>query len=213
LRKQQQELNYPSYYWIFQQLMHPVWMLIVKELYYIGSIGKVLLVLLQKMGLMSKAVQPIEKKGARPKVHPRRLANAQAELARAQFARLDEFNASRRSVAARYRAELQLDGAEHLLESENTRPIYMRYNLLTRQARQLIQEARSQAMLLGNWYSPAMAPSGVDCRAIFYDPDTCPIAEDASAKVVNLPTYPLMKEEDVDRVIELVRDVLQKEDL
>ncbi|TFG35643.1 MAG: hypothetical protein E4H47_00995, partial [Parcubacteria group bacterium] len=65
LRIFQEKIGYPSYFWILQQLLHPVLMdRIILPTY--GFLGKYLLVLFQQLNILSKAVHWKEKIGKKP---------------------------------------------------------------------------------------------------------------------------------------------------
>ena len=69
----QLNLNYPSSFWIFQQLLHPVASALILPLYDLG-LGKLILWTLQKLHLLSFPVYPQEKKVEKPKDFPKRKA-------------------------------------------------------------------------------------------------------------------------------------------
>jgi perosamine synthetase len=68
LEKFQKELSYPSFFWVFQQICHPLLSeFLIKPLYSLNSsLGKFFLIFLQKINILSKSVSDEEKEGERP---------------------------------------------------------------------------------------------------------------------------------------------------
>ena len=89
-----------SILWTLQQLVHPVITYIALTTYTFG--GKYLLYGAQKLKLLSKAVNKLEKRGKKPKYFPRRLPDPLAALALNQFRKLDELNRHRRELSRIY---------------------------------------------------------------------------------------------------------------
>ena len=94
-KEEYQKINYPSYSWIFQQLLHPVVFALILPLYNL-ILGKVLLFVLQKLKLLSYPVYPIEKEGGKEERLFRKYPNALAMLACQQLDKLERYNKSNR---------------------------------------------------------------------------------------------------------------------
>ncbi|MCH8049010.1 aminotransferase class I/II-fold pyridoxal phosphate-dependent enzyme, partial [Patescibacteria group bacterium] len=73
----QEKSGQPSYFWILQQLLHPVLMnWLVLPTYRV--FGKYVLVIMQQLHILSKAVHWKEKRGMRPEYFPKAFPNALA---------------------------------------------------------------------------------------------------------------------------------------
>lgn len=179
LKNSEKELPEPKSYWIFQQLFHPIAFSLILMLYDV-IIGKLLLVFLQKLRFLSIPVYPKEKHGGRPDELFVKFPNALAILALNQLKKLDRFNKRRREIANYYAKELGLSIAKEA--------IYLRFPILVENPRDLIEKAKRNGVLLGNWYHNIIDPVGVDLDAIGYKPGSCPNAENAARHIINLPT-------------------------
>lgn len=186
LKEYQKKLSYPSTFWIFQQLLHPVAFFIILATYNF-YIGKVFLVLLQKLRLLSFPVYPEEKKGKRPNNFPSKFPNALAGLAMHQLMKLERFNNQRRSVAEYYRTTLSSKKEFEVIEDQPG-AIYLRYPLEIDDPSKKIYTAKKMNVYLGNWYHNVIDPTGVDFGAVKYTQGFCPKAEEASRRIINLPT-------------------------
>ncbi len=208
IRKYQQELAYPNDFWIFQQLLHPVAFYLIKPLYNLPfkskfTFGKLILFILQKLKLLSFPVCQCEKVGKKPDMFPKKLPNAMASLVIKQFNKIDEMNKKRRKIVKSYLNQLQ----NGIYKSNNT---LLRFPYLTSSPEELIDLAKNKGILLGNWYRPVIAPQNVNLNKVGYKKGTCPRAEKASREIVNLPTYPGLKNIQISEIIYLIKCWQQK---
>lgn len=199
LRHIEQSFTFPRRAWIVKQLAHPSIMAKGKMFYNILSLGKIHIYLAKKLGLTTPAVYPQEKTGGKPPFVFRRLANALAAVAFKQFRKLDTLNAHRRKIAILYEVGLPTMAKQRALP--DTEPIYLRYVIMHPKRDEIMAEAKKQNIFLGDWYTTAIAPVGVDYDAIKYNPSSCPNAEQAARETLNLPTDIHITEKDAQRII------------
>lgn len=202
LKEIYEKLHYPSYFWILQQLLHPIAFAMILTLYDI-VIGKLLLFTLQKLHLLSKPVYREEYYGDKPNIFPAKYPNALANLLSVQLEKLEVYNQSRICKAKFYFDRLKTykniklpvyyDGA-----------IYLRFNILLDSAAQLLDLTKRHNILLGNWYRKVVDPKGVDYKKIGYKIGSCPNAEKAAKLSVNLPTYPRLTENDLQKILDAI---------
>ncbi len=202
LRQIQRDLPFPSYFWILQQLLHPICFAIILPFYNL-SIGKLLLVGLQKINLLSKPVEEKELIGRRPKNFPCKYPNALADLLVLQLKKLEKYNKKRREIANYYYKKLAKYHSiklPHIKEGD----IFLRFNILTKKAKKLFLLAKSRKILLGNWYRHVIDPERVIYKKIFYSKGSCPNAEQIAKLSVNLPTYVRLDNQDRRQIIKLI---------
>jgi len=126
------KLEYPSYFWIFQQLLHPVAFAVILPLYRI-YIGKILLVILQKLGLLSfPQISEVKK-------YP----NALAILLLHQLKKLDRYTKEREAASAVYGKKYP----------------YVRFPMRVDNPAKVIAKAKKNGVLLGNWYHNVVDPT------------------------------------------------------
>lgn len=205
LRLFKRNLEYPSFFWVFQQLFHPIAFWVILPLYNIFSLGKIILVLLQKVHLLSFPVSLEEKEG-RSKPFLKKLPNALACLALLQLKRINEFNSKREEITEFYLKELrELDLP---LPYENIAPL-LRFPLLIEKRDRVMQVFAKKRIYLGKWYSEIVDPRGVNFKQIFYQKGSCPNAEFIAKKIINLPTYSAMTISEAQKVISLLKQCLK----
>lgn len=208
LKLQVADLSPPSPWWTCQQLLHPLLMALVKKTYYLFSLGKLILVLLQKANLLSKAVLPGEKSSLPPPHVNFSPSPALAILLNKQLEKLSLFNQRRRDIARWYDRELSLSLVRPT-SPPSADPAWLRYPLLVKRPAELIKKAKQQKIMLGDWYDSPLAPRGSDPAKFFYQLGSCPNAEAAARQIINLPLYPTMSVGEIKKVIAFINQNLQ----
>jgi dTDP-4-amino-4,6-dideoxygalactose transaminase len=190
-------LPYPSFFWIFQQLLHPVIFAFILPLYTLG-IGKVILVVSQRLRLLSFPVYKEEKKSRKPDDFPARYPNALASLLVKQLAKLPKFTAIRKGRSAYYQKRLNnLPGVT--LVSYPDESVLLRFPIFVYDQKERILKAKKHGILLGNWYHNCIDPEGVDFSVVGYRKGSCPEAEKYAEGIINLPT--LISEKDATIIV------------
>lgn len=201
LKEFHKSLSQPSYFWIFQQLLHPIIFALILPLYNV-IIGKIILLLLLKIKFLSRPVYKEELIGGKPNMFPAKYPNALARLLLRQLNKLDYYNKTRRKIVSYYFDKLK-DHKNISLPVSHNGAIYLRFNVLTPISSEILKKAKAKGILLGNWYRNVVDPKDVDYDKIGYKLNSCPNAEDMAKLSVNLPTYPRLTEGDLERVVKL----------
>jgi len=205
LRQMRDALAPPSAGWVAQQLFHPVVLSLIIPLYNL-VIGKALLVLLQKLHLLSKAVYDAEKLTQQPSVFPRQMPGGLARLARHQLRKLSRFNQHRRRLAELYFESLP--GLSIKLPPKSQGSAWLRFPIQHPQRDSLLAYAKQRGVLLGDWYNSPIVPTR-DPTIAGYKIGSCPNVEALAATVINLPTYPVLTENQARKVADLVCEWLR----
>lgn len=197
----------PGHKWIAQRLFHPLVFAIAQRFYYVFSLGKVLISLSLRLGIIPLVLQPQEKSSKAPNV-TYQFPNILAAWALSQLERLDEMNAHRRQIAKQYMdafKEKAIDGYVLPEIPVGAEPIWLRFPVLLSKPHALLHELKGRGILLGDWYSSVVAPTDCDLGAARYTLLSMPWAERISARIVNLPNSPTTTAREADRVIEAIR--------
>ncbi len=213
IRSLQQSYPLPGFFWIKQQLLHPILMWLGKATYGFG--GKIIIWLAKSLHLTSRAVYPIERVGGKPRFAGKRLSNALAILAIHQLKKLERFNTHRQKTAALYQELLSPLFVSHQLTSQlanlpaaagrlTDKPIWLRYTIWTDHADRVKTECAKQGILSGDWYDTPIAPRGVSYERIGYKLGSCPVAEKIAARTINLPTDIHISENDAQKICNII---------
>ncbi|MBI2594769.1 MAG: DegT/DnrJ/EryC1/StrS family aminotransferase [Candidatus Colwellbacteria bacterium] len=215
IEKFYKECDFPSRFWIFQQLFHPLFLSIAKPLYNIFSLGKVLVVIAKKMKLISLTVYSEEKSGGRPGFGPSRMPNTLAILGLNQLQKLERYNKHRIKLAEIYKKELGLTNEAKLpQELPNSKQVYL-YFPIQLQNDSLVYKLiglgrRSEGIYLENWPAKkVIGPQGTNLEKLQYKMGSCPIAEEVAPRTIVLPTNPNTREQDAGRVARFIKSFLK----
>jgi len=194
LRVFQEKVEYPSYLWVFQQLLHPLLTnYVVVPAYWLSAIlGRLMLGFLHVFLILSKAVYKKEKRGELAEQFPKQFPNALAILALNQLKKLEKFNQHRQVIADFYQKELKNN---FVLPFDKERidvyPVFMRYPILASQETDyILKEARKRKIFLDDgWRKTPVVPPDTDLEKMKYHSGDCPIAERTAKSIINLPTH------------------------
>jgi perosamine synthetase len=137
-----------------------------------------------------------------------RMTELAAAIGRAQLAKLDEFNETRRRNAAALNKGLAgISGVVTPIERRNYRHVYHQYTIRVESDRDRFQE-RLRALGIGSAIHYAVP---VHRQPLYlglgYGEVSLPESERASSQVLSLPVHPALTDSDLDRIVEAVRKV------
>lgn len=205
LKKIRDQFPFPSYYFIFQQLIHPILLnFIVLPTYNLFKIGKVLLIFFQNTKILSKAVHKKEKRGEMPNYFPKKMPNGLAILALNQFKKIEKFNSHRKKIAEIYYEKLkdtQFILPKKFIEREN---IFLRFTIRDNNSKEIIKKLWSKNILIGDWYTSPVAPIDTNLEKLEYT-NNCPNSKLLSEETFNLPTHINIKEKEVKKIIKFLK--------
>lgn len=205
------KLDYPSNFWILQQLLHPILInyLILPAYGLANNLGRIFLGLSHKLSILSKAVYKKEKRGEIPKYFPKRLPNALAILALNQFRKLERFNEHRRQIASFYERELKNAGFNlPLAKSQRDKvPTFMRYPILVNfDTDEILQKLRRKKIFLDDgWRKSPVIPSDTNIDKMKYPFGSCPQVEKVAQNIVNLPTHINISQEGAKKIVDFLK--------
>jgi len=213
IKEFQEKLDFPSNFWIFQQLLHPILTnYLVLPAYGINSnLGRIILGLFHVFKILSKGVYRKEKEGEIPKYFPKKFSNALAILALNQFKKLERFNEHRREIANFYEDELK--NTKFILplakSRENIIPTFMRYPILTNlDPEKILREARKRKIYLDDgWRKTPIVPPDTKIDKMKYSFGSCPKVEEIVPKIFNLPTHINISLKDAQKIIEFLKNL------
>ncbi|MBI3442366.1 MAG: aminotransferase class V-fold PLP-dependent enzyme [Candidatus Sungbacteria bacterium] len=205
---------FPSLFWIFEQLFHPILLCAAKPLYNFFSAGKVLVVIAKKLKLISLSVYAEEKSGGKPPFGPSLMPNALALLGLKQFDKLEKYNRHRIDLADFYTERITPNKKISLVSpARDTKPVFLNFPVKIQNADtvyKLIGAGKRAGMYLEVWPAKkVIGPSGTDLKKLRYVPGSCPWAEELSLRSLVLPTSPNTTLADADRVVDVINRFLE----
>ncbi|MEA2320882.1 MAG: hypothetical protein QOD81_732 [Solirubrobacteraceae bacterium] len=141
---------------------------------------------------------PEERRGERPAHLEQRLSNAQALLALRQLRRLDDNLAHRRRIAGIYARRLGPVGGGPPAVLDDDEAALVRYPLRVADREAAVRSIGPFAVA-GLWFTSVLEEAETPAHGGYAD-GTCPVAEDAARRLVNLPTHPRVRDDDAERI-------------
>lgn len=142
---------------------------------------------------------PEEIRGELPPRYQQRLSNAQALLGFRQLQRVEGNIAHRRQITAAFRARLAVLGFSTPDPPPGVEPAYVRLPIQV-EDRAAAMDAVAPHAVLGAWFTSVLEEA-VNPGVGGYMAGSCPVAEQLSQHLVNLPTHPRVSLSDVDAII------------
>ncbi len=203
----QRSINYPGYFWIFQQLLHPIFInWVILPIYNFLDLGKIFLVLSQWFHILSKAIHWKEKRGEKPNYFPKRLPNGLALLALNQFKKMERFNEHRKEIADFYYQELKNTSFQLPQEFPDRKNIFLRFTIKHSKAHEIIYQAwHKENILIGDWYTAPIAPYDTKLDKVKYKLGSCPKAEKLVKQTLNLPTHINITQKDAKKIVKFLK--------
>jgi len=200
----QKEIDCPSLFWTFQQLLHPVLMNYIILPMYNYKLGRGLLVLFLNLNILSKAVTSNENKGELPSYFPKRMPNGLAILAINQLKKVNRFNEHRRGIAELYDREFIKRKVKFLFKKDKEREaVFLKYPVWVVNPFKIVSEARKKGIYLNDgWGGSVVVPPSTSLKSVCYVSASCPKAEEIAKRIVCLPTHINISRGDVKRIVD-----------
>ena len=167
-------------------------------------IGKYLLWLLGRLGILIPGIAPEEKRGEKPLKYPVRLTNIQAKIGLRQLANIEANLKHRREIAKIYEEVLKEIGI-NIKSQDGYNPPHIRFAFLVKDRQKLKEIFQNNQIELGDWFNSPIHPKGSSLEPVHYQMGSCPVAEFVAEHCANLPTDPKVGEKDVKRIARLLR--------
>ncbi|MDA1169453.1 MAG: DegT/DnrJ/EryC1/StrS family aminotransferase [bacterium] len=197
LQAMQNARQLPPKKWVLQQLFHVVLFAFVLPIYFWYGMGKALLVLAQKLHLISRAYSVEERKGKRPDHIDYSYSPALGLLLLKQLEKLDAMNTRRQEIVSRYEKELSVPTPG----VGNVCLPLLRYPVQVDNPREILLDAKVHNMLLGDWYDAPLVPGSASMANFQYEKGSCPVSEETAKHIINLPTYASLTDTQVTSII------------
>jgi len=190
--------------WTIRQLLYPIIYSFSLPLFSFFSLGKGILFLARKMGLLLPAVFEEEKKGKLFSIFPRKMSSFLSVLGKHQLKKLNRFNRHREKIANFYYQALKDKKGIIFQKSEKGR-VYMRFPILTKKADFLIKKAKKENIYFDDgWHGSVVLPKGTLLQKVGYKKGSCKKAEEISKNILNLPTHIHIGKKEAKKVVDFV---------
>lgn len=206
---------------ILRLLCYPIIYVVARPLYGLW-IGRAMLALAGKIGLLIPILTKDEKQGSMPQTLTK-MPDACAALALDQLRHIQTINDHRRMLTRFYLEEMHTRGWQLALSPEDTLHPYLpkgitpdlplqKFPLFLPGAERIRQQLKKHNIHLHDgWTGCVICPPTVDASALGYRDGDDPDAELCGTQILSLPTHPNMTIEQAKRLIAAIEQIIQIE--
>lgn len=191
------QLPHPNNLLIISILWYKPLTLVIKSLYDI-IIGKILHMIFNQLRLLIPEISTKEKRGEFDFLLAKNYPNVLAILLLKQLTNFDQKSKQRSIITSYYNSHFA-DESPHNIEKNMS---LIRFPILVKNREKLLKTMRRRNIYLGRWYDQVVGPKPLKLDRVKYNSDSCPIAEDISKQVINLPT--LVTDRQAKKILKLI---------
>ncbi len=195
-----QKILVPSFGFMIRLLFYKPLAVFIKTTYDF-LIGKYIHYIVTKLQILTPEISQKEKNGQYDVILDKAYPNGLAILLDHQLKKYEQVQNNRALICDFYQNSLQ---KQWKLEIGNWKLPLIRFPLLMNNRDQFIKSAAKQNIYLGTWYDQVVAPKSVNLSKMKYKQGSCPVAEDACNKIINLPT--LISQNDAQKIVTMLSD-------
>ena len=105
-------------------------------------------------------------------------------------------------ISNQYQSRINSKHVRQVNISSKANTIFVRFPLISKNKKWLIEKAKQSKVELAGWYSTPIHPlNGKDLSKVFYEEGSCPNVELRCQQIVTLPTHMNVNAWEVDRII------------
>lgn len=188
---------------VFQEISNYLsWRLLFRKIYPTNW-GNTFVKQLYQFDFINVVTSQKELSGLNPGWYPSAIPNVFAHIALNELRNIDKYNQARSQIAQKY---IEIFSGSKIQVLNQQSGIYLRVVALHQKARLIFEKARQQKLHFGNWYNSVVYPESVHLAKIGYISGSCPVAEELTRETLNLPNYIGLKDSEIDRTIEFLKE-------
>jgi perosamine synthetase len=161
--------------------------------------------LLSRSGIFVGSSTDDDLAGVMPSDYAKRMSRLQEWVARRKIANLGRLIDHRRKLKQLYDDALASAGFPIFQIPAHADAVLLRYPVRVADKQRVLGEARRLCIELGDWFDHPLHPNGANVAILGWRDEMCPEGERAAREVVNLPMHSRIGEQQVERVVRLLR--------
>lgn len=200
IEREYRKLKYMGWLSTFTWLINPViWRLLRK----LGPLQRGVSLFLNRIGVVNMGFYRSELKGLRPSAYPRKLSPVLCDVVIDQLRFVDDNLKHRCYINDIYASALDVP---HLRGVSSVRfPLVIKDLGVLNMTKKALD---SNGVYYGDWYNPLVYPASTSIEAMGYKWGSCPVAEEVSRHILNLPTGFSVSKTRALEISKVVRGVL-----
>lgn len=139
-----------------------------------------------------------------PGGYEKKMSEWQKNLLVEKLGEMQRYIDHRKWITALYEEMLRKKGIKMVELSGDYEPVFLRYPVLVKDKRKVLEEAEKKRIELGDWFLSPVHPNLEGWDKIGYQKGMCPVAEDICNHVINLPTHMRIKEKEAHKIVNFI---------
>ena len=137
-----------------------------------------------------------------------RMSSDHRNMLKQKLRLLSQTSAYRKEIAALYRQKIASSAVDHIPLSKDANAVYVRYPLVAKNKKNILDEAKKQKIEVSGWYATPIHPlKEKEWDKVFYQKGSCPHAEELCNKIVTLPVHEKVSYSYVKRTIDFLNQL------
>lgn len=162
---------------------------------------------LTRKGLVVGSSSNAEFEPTMPPEYALRPTPVQCRIGKSEVARANANMQHRSNAASRYLEALPALGYGVPSIPDNWDTPILRFPLRVANKDEALASAAKHGVEIGSWFECPLHPIETDQAAFCYREQSCPVSEQATREVINLPTHRRVGERDIEKTLDFVRNV------
>jgi perosamine synthetase len=160
--------------------------------------------MLSRHGIALGSSSNVELECRMPGGYEKKMSPWQRSLLEKRMTRIYKYIEHRKWVTALYEELLRKKGIKTVELPNVYDTVFLRYPILVRDKRTILEEAEKKRIELGDWFLSPVHPNLEGWEKVNYEQGMCPIAEYVCKHVINLPTHMRIEKKEIERIVEFV---------
>lgn len=139
-----------------------------------------------------------------PTDYKKRMADWQVHLLNKKLIDKNKYIENRKKIKNSYENLLQKNNFKKLSYPEYIEPAVLRYPVLVKDKELILKKAKKNKIELGEWFLTPVHPNYEGWEKVFYEKGSCPIAEEISQHIINLPMHEKIKQKNMEKTIDFL---------
>lgn len=157
--------------------------------------------LLSKIGIAIGSSSNKELKCEMPEGYKKRMSEWQRVILQKKLGEIIKDIKHRKWITSIYENRLRGKGIETIKMSNDYEPVFLRYPILVKNKRKVLNEAKRRHIEIGDWFLSPVHPNLEGWEKVGYQKGMCPNAEKICEHIINLPTHQGINEEEAKKLL------------
>lgn len=204
------KLKEMSYFSTFVWILNPIIWRFLRKL---GVLQNPFAKILNSLGLLNLGFYKGEMEGKMPRIYPRKLSNSLSGIALYELKSIKDNLNHRVFNSDQYYDLLRNNENVELVEKFFNTPPFIRFPIIMKsnETRDYIfSELVKNGVYAGKWYDPNIFPENTSMSGMKYERGSCPVAEEISKRIINLPTGSNITQQKVTNIVNLFNKILNE---